>query len=68
MILLDYLLIIALITTGLYALYSSLIRWLHTPVRESVKPDNQERFTVSSARSCHAQWTQRSAGVHAVSR
>lgn len=46
MIIIDYLLLIALLTVCLFAIYPLLLRWLDTPVRttgEGTKPNNEGR-------------------------
>lgn len=51
MIIIDYLLLMALVTAVLFGLYSLLLRWLHTPVRaggERRQPKNEGRDNQAS--------------------
>ena len=67
MILIEYVLFTALITTALWALYSALLRWLRTPVRIADAGKVTER-NVTGWLSHRAEAIERSNAFHALSR
>ena len=68
MIIIDYLLILALLTAALYTLYGALLRWLHTPVGTPEKRKESKPVGVERRRFANTTSTRRDAALHAFSR
>jgi hypothetical protein len=64
----DYLLAFALLTAALSALYSALLRWLRTPLRDASKARRRKQSPAEPSRSAHVGTRRRSVANHAFSR
>lgn len=64
----DYLLILALLTAALYTLSAALLRWLHTPVGIPEKRKESKPVEIERRRFTNTASMRQDAALHAFSR